>query len=101
MKEEDWINDVMAGLDDLPKAEMRTDFMANLEQRIHSVSVFQPKVKPIVAWLAAASIAVLFAANIVLVNDTSTSSKETPYQEVLENYGFITTDNPYSLNYDE
>jgi phosphoenolpyruvate carboxylase len=101
MKEEDWINEVMRNLDRLPKAETSHTFMQSLENTLREVKSYQPKVKPMVAWLAAASVALLLTANITLVNRTSQSSQNNSYDELLENYGFSDDSNPFSINYDE
>ena len=101
MKEEDWINEVLSTIDHLPKAEMSQTFMQKLEHTLRDTKVYQPKVKPLIAWLAAASVALLLTANITLVNSTSQSSQNSSYDELLESYGFSEDSNPFSINYDE
>lgn len=101
MKEEDWIQDLMNQLDELPKAPMREGFAQQLEQTIGEELVKRTRVRPMHVWLAAASIVLLILLNWSMVGSPENTSETSSYEELLENYGLSIDNNPYSTGYDE
>jgi hypothetical protein len=101
MKEEDWLNSIMTQADSLPQARMRDGFEQEMLEKVKQTPVYIGLVTKKVAWLAAASVALLLAANISAVNRSTQESRNNKYEELANTYGMADESQTFNMEYNE
>lgn len=98
MDKNKWIDDVMNSTDGMSRATPRDGLLRKIEQRMEEGVIYAKQVPMRTVSLAAASIVLLVAVNIALLNTrpvSGKSQKNTPIETVVEYYGL----NEEPLNY--
>lgn len=82
MEKEQWIDEILNSTDGLQKASADAHLFSRIERRLRECEFVSPKT----VWLAAASIAILVAVNVVLIKKSAQSKSDNPIPSIATSF---------------
>mgnify|MGYP001619871189 CR=1 FL=1 len=82
MEKEQWIDEILNSTDGLQKASAGAHLFSRIERRLRESEFVSPKT----VWLAAASIAILVAVNVVLIKKSAHSKTDSPTTSIASSF---------------